>query len=182
MIYIVRHGQTDWNVLKKVQGQVDVELNETGIKQAEIIRDELVNVPIDLIISSPLIRARKTAEIINMEHNLPIIYDERIMERNFGKYEGMELKNVDTQELWDYYINKECNEAETIQELFQRVYSFYDEILDKYPDKNILVVTHGGVSIPTHCYFNNYIPEGKLTIKEYLLDNCQVKTFTKKNI
>jgi probable phosphoglycerate mutase len=104
------------------------------------------------------------------------------MERNFGKYEGMELKDVDTQELWDYYINKECNEAETIQELFQRVYSFYDEILDKYPDKNILIVTHGGVSIPTHCYFNNYIPKGKLIIKEYLLDNCQVKTFTKKNI
>lgn len=182
MIYIVRHGQTDWNVLRKIQGQVDTELNETGIKQAEIIRDELINVPIDLIISSPLIRAKKTAEIINENRNIPIIYDERIMERDFGEYEGVDINDVDTSGFWDYYLNETFDKAESIREFFNRVYSFYDEVLEKYQDKNVLVVSHGGVSIPTHCYFNNYIPEGKLTIKEYLLDNCQVKTFTKKNI
>lgn len=88
-ILLTRHGQTDWNVLKKVQGKADIELNKKGIEQAEATRDTLKNEKIDLILCSPLKRAKQTADIINQERNIPIIIDERVSERDFGEFEGM---------------------------------------------------------------------------------------------
>ena len=180
MIYIVRHGQTDWNVLHKIQGKMDICLNDKGREQAEIIKEELNNTPIDFIICSPLSRAKETAEIINRERNLPIIYDDRVQERNFGEFEGKYVSDVEGHHFWDYYLNEEFREAERIQDFFKRVYSFYDDIISKYPDKNILVVSHGGVGIPTYCYFNNFIPEGSLIKAGILLGNCEVMGYEKK--
>lgn len=87
-LLLTRHGQTDWNVKGKIQGLTDIELNETGIKQAEDTREKLLNENIDVIISSPLKRARKTAEIIAKGRNIPLLIDPRITERCFGKFEG----------------------------------------------------------------------------------------------
>ena len=81
-IYYVRHGQTDWNLAKKMQGgQTEKPLNETGIEQANETRKELENVKYDIIIRSPMHRAEQTAEIINQDRNVPTIVDERIRER-----------------------------------------------------------------------------------------------------
>ena len=91
-IYVTRHGQTDWNVQGKTQGRADIELNEVGIKQAKQTKEELKNIDIDLIICSPLKRAKKTAEIINEGRNIPIIFDDQIIERNFGEFEGEKIK------------------------------------------------------------------------------------------
>ena len=180
MIYLIRHGQTDWNLSKVIQGKQDISLNDKGREQAREIKKELDNKEIDLIIASPLIRAKETAEIINKDRNLPIIYDERIEERCFGEYEGKEIKVVDTSNFWNFYKDETFPGAESIQEFFDRVYSFLDELLEKYYDKNVLVVSHGGVSIPIRCYFDNFIPEGCLIRKDLLLDNCQVRTYVKK--
>ena len=98
-IYVTRHGQTDWNVQGKTQGRADIELNEVGIKQAKQTKEELKNIDIDLIICSPLKRAKKTAEIINEGRNIPIIFDDQIIERNFGEFEGEKIK---FDEFWDY--------------------------------------------------------------------------------
>lgn len=87
-LYVIRHGQTDWNVMKKMQGSVDIELNEIGIKQAYITKENLDSISIDVIFCSPLKRAKQTAEIINKGRNLEIIYDERLRERNYGEFEG----------------------------------------------------------------------------------------------
>lgn len=73
-IFIVRHGQTDLNLKKKIQGRVDSPLNESGKKQASETREKLLNVNIDLIICSPLLRTKETANIINKDRNIPIIY------------------------------------------------------------------------------------------------------------
>ena len=94
-ILLTRHGQTDWNVLKKVQGKADIELNKKGIEQAEATRDTLKNEKIDLILCSPLKRAKQTADIINQERNIPIIIDERVSERDFGEFEGMPNTDFD---------------------------------------------------------------------------------------
>ena len=83
-ILLTRHGQTEWNLLKKVQGKADIELNEKGVKQAEETRDSLKNEEIDLILCSPLKRAIQTAEIINQGRNIKMIIDERVSERDFG--------------------------------------------------------------------------------------------------
>ena len=87
-IYIIRHGQTDWNVNKIIQGQKDIELNNTGEEQARNQIKIFNEYNFDLIISSTLKRAQKTAQIINSEKNVDIIYDDRLRERNFGDYEG----------------------------------------------------------------------------------------------
>lgn len=170
-ILLTRHGQTDWNVLKKVQGKADIELNETGIKQAEETRKILENEEIDLIISSPLKRAAKTAQIIGKSRNIPIIYDEDVSERDFGEFEGMNKDTFEFDEFWTYN-DKKYEKAESVEAFFDRIYKFLDKIKEQYPDKKILVVAHGGVSIPVNCYFNG-IPEDK-----YLLGlgigNCEV--------
>ena len=87
-IFVVRHGQTEWNALEKLQGQTDIELNEVGREQAQITGEQIKNENIDLIITSPLKRARETAEIINKNFNAPIIEDKRLMERGYGELEG----------------------------------------------------------------------------------------------
>ena len=87
-IYYVRHGQTDWNKVKRLQGRTDNPLNEVGIEQAKKTRDLLKNEKIDLIICSPLRRTLETANIINEGRNIKIIKDEGFIERSFGKYEG----------------------------------------------------------------------------------------------
>lgn len=178
MIYITRHGQTDWNVLRKVQGRCDKLLNDTGISQAYETKDNLANTDIDLIICSPLLRAKQTAEIINKDRNLPIIYDNRIIERDFGEFEGMSTNDFDFHSYWNYYKNEKYQQAENIQEFFERIYEFLKDIIEKYRDKNVLLVTHGGVSIPVACFFNGSIPKGSLIEAGLSLGNCQVVAYS----
>ena len=171
-IYVTRHGQTDWNVQGKTQGRADIELNEVGIKQAKQTKEELKNIDIDLIICSPLKRAKKTAEIINEGRNIPIIFDDQIIERNFGEFEGEKIK---FDEFWDYNAHPRCQRAETIQEIISRISNFLDKIKEEYKDKNVLLVTHGGVSIAINCYFKGIPEDGKLI--NYCLHNCEVQEF-----
>lgn len=181
MIYVTRHGQTNWNALKKVMGRCDEPLNENGLSQAEETRKKLLDYDIDLIICSPLTRAKQTAEIINRDRNIPIIYDDRIIERDFGEFEGKTINDFDFLGYWDYYKNEKYNSAENIQEFFKRVYSFLDEITKKYKDKNVLLVTHGGVSISIDCFFNNTIPSDSLINTGPALGHCEVKEYDIKN-
>lgn len=171
-IYVTRHGQTDWNVQGKTQGRADIELNEVGIKQAKQTKEELKNIDIDLIICSPLKRAKKTAEIINEGRNIPIIFDDQIIERNFGEFEGEKIK---FDEFWDYNAHPRYQRAETIQEIISRISNFLDKIKEEYKDKNVLLVTHGGVSIAINCYFKGILEDGKLI--NYCLHNCEVQEF-----
>ena len=176
-LLVTRHGQTDWNVQKKVMGRCDEPLNEKGLEQAEETRKKLLEENIDLIICSPLQRAKQTAEVINKGRNIKVIYDDRLIERDFGEFEGIETKNFDFHGYWNYYKNDHYESAENIQEFFKRVYSFLDDIINKYKDKNILIVAHGGISIPIRCYFNENIPEGSLVAAGLVLENCQVASY-----
>lgn len=171
-IYVTRHGQTDWNVQGKTQGRADIELNEIGIKQAKQTKEELKNVDIDLIICSTLKRAKKTAEIINEGRNIPIIFDDQIMERDFGEFEGEKIK---FDKFWDYNVNPNYQKAESIPEIMSRISNFLDKLKEEYKDKNILLVTHGGVSIAINCYFKGIPADGKLI--NYCLHNCEVQEF-----
>ena len=182
MIYIVRHGETDWNVLGKVQGSKDIPLNEKGKEQALFTKGELYNKEIDLIIVSPLKRAIETAEIINSDRNLPMIIDDRIRERCFGEFEGEEFTVLDTKPFWDYYVNEQYETAESVQDFFKRIYDFLDDITIKYKDKNVLLVTHGGVSLPVYCYFSKIIPEGSLIKANIMLGNCEIEVFNKEGL
>lgn len=175
IVYITRHGQTEWNVLNKVQGRVDISLNDKGKEQAEITKKELENDEFDLILCSPLKRAKETAEIINRGRNIPIIYDDRIAERDFGEFEGLLRSEFDFDGFWSYKKDCKYEKAENIREFFKRIYGFIDSIKEEYKDKRVLIVAHGGVSIPFDCYFNG-IPDVDCLL--YLcIGNCEVKKY-----
>lgn len=179
MIYVTRHGQTDWNLEKKVMGRCDIPLNKNGIEQAKVVRDSLENTPIDKIICSPLLRAKQTALIINEKKQVEVIYDNRLIERDFGELEGLNTKDFDFYGFWNYYQNNHYQSAENIQNFFKRVYECLDDITTTYNEKDILIVAHGGISIPIDCYFKETIPSGSFVDKNIVLENCQVKAYQK---
>ena len=93
-LYIVRHGQTDGNVNKIMDGVRDIDLNENGIEQAKVTRDNLKDIKFDLVICSPLSRTKHTMEIINI-NNYPVIFDDRIKERDCGEFTGKGFESLD---------------------------------------------------------------------------------------
>lgn len=178
--YIIRHGQTNWNKKGKIQGKTDIELNEEGIKQAEEAKRILKDYPIDMIVSSTLKRARKTAEIINEAKNVPIIFKEALEERGFGEFEGKTQQEFHD-EIWNseilanYNLNKQYKGVETIQDLCDRVWNLIEDLKEEYYDKNILLVTHGGVTRAINGYFNGANENGIL--EDLNLHNCEIRTF-----
>lgn len=142
MIYLVRHGQTDWNIERKTQGHTDIPLNENGKKQAKILAKNIGHLSIDKIISSDLLRAKETAEIINERFGKEIILDTRIREINYGILEGVPRELL-IQDTWDIFNNNpEQLKAESKIHIFERIKSFFDELQNS--KDNILVVSHGG--------------------------------------
>ena len=146
-------------------------LNQKGIEQAEEVASKLEKEIIDLIICSPLVRARQTAEIINKNRNIPIRYDYRIVERDYGEYEGKSSNNFNFKEFWNYNCNGKYEYAENIESFFKRVYDFLDSLANESTEKNILIVAHGGISVVVNCYFNGIPSDGE--ILQMGLHNCE---------
>ena len=184
-LYIVRHGQTDWNVKNVLQGSSDVDLNSTGIEQAKITSEALKDINFFKIYCSPLKRTVDTATHINTYHNLELSTDSRIIERGFGDFEGTVNLLKDISPYWDYNLNLDCNNIEPIRVFFNRIYDFLFEIYQKYKDTdhNILVVTHGGVCIGINSIINDITND----LLSFNMKNCEFKVFknlklTKKEI
>lgn len=156
-LYVVRHGETVWNLENKVQGITDIPLTEKGKNEAEKLQNLVKSLNIDVVISSPLIRAKETAKIL-IDSKLPINIDDRIKERDWGFNEGVDIDLVDKWDCWDVILNTKVQNIECIQDFMYRVSSFIEDIKIKYKDKNVLVVTHSAVSRVIH-YLLETIPE-----------------------
>ena len=130
-IYVLRHGQTSWNVDNIIQGKQDIELNEVGIRQAYEAKEKVNMLNIDLIMCSPLKRTKKTAEIINQDKNLDIIYKKELIERDLGEFEG---KNCDIEEgdIYNYYKNESKMKIEPVVDLCNRINELLTEIQNSY--------------------------------------------------
>ena len=131
-IYIVRHGKTDWNVKGLLQGATDIDLNEEGINQARELAKNLDFSKIDICFCSPLKRTKQTAEIL-VGNKLKIIYDPMIVERGFGDYEGKPIDFDLIEQQWNYKLNDSSSRSK----------QFLDKIKKEYPDKTILIISHG---------------------------------------
>ena len=173
-LYIVRHGQTDGNVNKIMDGIRDIDLNNNGIEQAKVTRDTLNGITFDLVICSPLSRTRHTMEIIN-DKNVPVIFDDRVKERDCGEFTGKGFDSLDRDLYWNYFDKTIYEKAESIEHLFNRVYNFLNEIKEKYKDKTILLVTHEGITKVINCYFNGIPKDGNL--QTLGLKNCEIKEY-----
>ena len=105
-IYLIRHGETSWNTLGRLQGRTDIELNENGIRLAKITGEKLKDVHFDLAIASPLKRAYETAGLVLGDRNIPILTDERIEEISFGEWEGLCCRRENYQTLQQVRISR----------------------------------------------------------------------------
>ena len=162
MLYIVRHGQTDWNLNGQIQGQNDIPLNDMGRAQAYNVADKLSRFNLEYIISSDLSRAAETANIIGNKLNMRVEYDARLREYNFGILTGMTRRRLDPDSIRAFFTNPIKFDAEPFADAFARVREFMESV--DY-NKNILVVTHGGVINFALCYFedrNNFQPAAYL--------------------
>jgi probable phosphoglycerate mutase len=164
-IYITRHGQTEWNVEKRMQGWSDSPLTELGIQQAKWLEERLKDTKLDVIYSSPINRALSTANIVNSKRNIPIYTDLRLKEINMGIWEGLtqdEIQKSYSKELYNFWnvpeLYKPYN-GETFYQIRQRTEEFIKEIISKNIGKDILIVTHTITLKSIMCFFQNTLIE-----------------------
>ena len=174
-ILLVRHGQTDWNLDRRIQGQSDIQLNSAGLAQAESFASGLTDQHYDLLISSDLQRAVQTARIIAARLSLPVHCDQRLREVDHGDWEGMLISDVLQQFGKEYTAFRNEPEhsrapgGETLNEAFERVTSVIEENAIQFPAGRILVVSHGLVIALLRCKVNG-LPFNMA--HQFGLDNC----------
>jgi broad specificity phosphatase PhoE len=150
MIYLVRHGQTDWSLFRRFNGITDTYLNQNGIAQAKLQAENLKNVDFDVCFCSPRTRARQTCEIIIKG---PIVFDDRLAEINAGEFEGTDENDVKAMQLVFQAIMSGDKGTESFQDFLKRCCDFCDMVTQNYQGKNVLIVTHGVVSRVINYYF-----------------------------
>ena len=154
-------------------GHADVELTEKGKVQAKIVAEKLANEQLDVILCSPLDRAQETANIINSgrTEKLPIIITNSLMEVDYGIYEGVKKSNFNYKQFWNYLDENNTNSFFSFA--WPIIRFIYGELLTKYYDQNILLVTHGGVSKIFEMVLGDY-SLSPTKIGTYLPDNSEL--------
>lgn len=159
-IFFARHGETDWNIAKRVQGTTNIPLNENGIRQAELLYENLHKENIDFcrIYSSCQTRALTTAEIVGAGYHVPVRVVSGLEEMNFGLFEGHTWREIET--LYPYELKRWESDkryhktpgGECYQNVLERVFSALDWILKEARDeigsgRDVLILTHGAVML-----------------------------------
>lgn len=169
-IYSTRHGQTSYNKQEIVLGTTDIELDETGEKQALMLAEKISEMNcIDIIIASPMKRAQRTARAVAERCGLEIVTEERLREWDYGYYEGKSRFTEGFAENKTEFGVRMGKSGESLMQLAHRVYSALDDIIKNYSGKNVLIVSHGGVCRVIETYFNDMTTE---QFSNWFMDNC----------
>ena len=172
-IYIARHGETVWNREFRVCGRTDLELTERGREQAHLLAEEVSVQKINLIISSPLKRALQTSRIVSEKTGIAVTVDERLIEQDYGSFEGVSGKDVGFLENKRKFACRYPG-GESMMMVAARVYPLLDEIKEKYKDKNVLLICHGGVCRVINTYFQDVTNE---EFFHWNMDNAKLKEY-----
>lgn len=188
-LFITRHGKTEWNVENRFQGAKDSNLVESGIRDAKDLHDYLANEYFDFVYTSPLGRAKQTAEIIFKDRHILIEEDKRLSEMNFGVFEGMKTSDI-FKEYADIYNNlwnhpekfDRCpNGGESFNEVNNRIASFIDDMKQLDDDKKVFIVTHGMFFVCLLGYFLNLKPIDFPKINRSIVRGCSITIIEIKN-
>ncbi len=183
LIYLVRHGETDWNLNYKVQGKIDIPLNENGLNQANMLARFFENKEIDSIYSSNLIRAYETAKIISLKVKKDVFILPELQEINMGVWEGNLWDNIAI-EYKDFIIKWENDkenipipEGESYGQVQKRVYKTFKSILAKHKENDKIVIVSHGITIKVliaklmkisiQSVHNFYLDNASISIVEY---------------
>lgn len=169
-IYSTRHGQTAYNKQEIILGTTNIALDETGVMQAEMLAERIKKLGnIDVMIVSPMKRAMTTAKAVADKCGISMIIDDRLREWDYGEYEG---KSRFTEGFAENKINfgvRMGKSGESLLQLSHRVYTALDDIINRYRDKNVLIVSHGGVCRVIETYFNDMTTD---EFANWFMDNC----------
>lgn len=173
-LYVARHGQTQWNLENKVCGRTDLPLTGVGIAQAEALAEKTAGLRVDVILSSPMLRAIQTAKPTADRFGLPVLVDARLIEQDYGIYEGVDRGDP------GFLANKRqfavrYPGGESMMDVAARVYSLIDELREKYRDQNVLLFCHGGVCRLIRTYFEDMTNEEFFRYSE---ENANIRTYT----
>ena len=174
-VYIVRHGETDWNKTGRFQGQTDIPLNAMGRTQAAALRSSLMGaLPFDRIVASDLCRAVETAEILSQGDDTPLHTDSGFREMDFGDWEGLDAQAIDHR--WPGELRRWFDEGqlakhggETQEQLFERVRKHFRLWADRSDYERLAIVCHGGVSSALMCSILGKPPQDMV---RYLMKNA----------
>lgn len=171
-LYFVRHGQTEWNAIRRMQGQWNSNLSDKGREHADVNGQLLSTLGIEALYVSPLDRTRQTAEIINAYLNLAPVFDSRIMEWHCGDWSGEMYADIPAK--WpEEWAGLETNRfhyrppnGENYPDMFERSIPFVDELLAT-EHSNIAVVSHGMIGKVMFSYLMGYAPDQTLAIQQH---------------
>jgi len=191
-IYLARHGQTDWNVAARWQGSTDIPLNETGLKQAELLAAKMAIYPIKAIYSSPLLRAAKTAAAVALKFNLPVNYRQDLEEMRLGEWEGLThaellLNHKENFALWDKDPEHIVSpNIESHVQMQNRAFAAFEAICQTETE-DTLIVSHGAwinrlicrlLSLPIASRMNIFTSNVGLTIVDCNKDTDKYTVLT----
>ena len=182
-IIIARHGQTEWNVAEVFRGRIDIELDETGTKQAGLLAEYLGSREIDAIYSSPLKRALKTAEAIARHHSLEVEITPLLIDFNFGKWQGLPHREVQEKykELYAAWTRNpqqvRMPDGESLGEVTERATGVVDEVTARY-EGTVVLVAHRVVNKVLICALLGLDNSRFWDIKQ---DTCGITTFVYEN-
>ena len=179
-VYLLRHGQTEWNADgNRYCGRTDLPLTEKGVQQAQFVREQLKDISFKAIYSSPLQRAYGTAQIAS--GGKEVIKDDRLIEADFGDWESKSKEQFieENPALWERWnkeplITQAGGTGETAQTIINRMNDFFTSILKKHPSGNILVVAHNGVN---RLYLAHKLGMNVKDYRKITLDNSTVSLF-----
>lgn len=169
MLYVVRHGETEWNAIDKVLGRTDIPLNDRGKKQAMEAARSLKDAEIDVFLCSPMLRTRQTAETISNEIGIPYEIDGRLIESDFGMFEGVGRFDEKYQAAKREYFARYPG-GESYFDMAARVFPLIKEL----EGRNALLVTHGGICRMICSYFNDM---GNEEFVRFAQGNCEVRMY-----
>ena len=170
MLYVVRHGETEWNAINKVLGRTDIPLNAQGIKQARELARSLRDIEIDVFLCSPLLRTRQTADIIAEEIGIRYEIEQRLVEQDFGVLEGIDRFDPVYQEEKRRFFAKYPG-GESYFDMAVRVYPLLEELAGA----NALLVTHGGICRIIRSYFEDM---GNEEFVQFCQGNCEMREYS----
>ena len=180
-LLVTRHGETDFNCQNRYAGSTDVPLNAQGREQAVALAEKLAEEHFDIVVTSPLIRARKTAEIVLQGRNIPLIFNENFRERNMGAFEGLTRAEAKAQhpDAWAHMATRSPDTAppdgESVRDFDARVAQGLAQLGAAYGERQVLLVCHGFVSRVINRQLTGLTFE---SMHSFLLENCQVAVYT----
>ena len=179
MLFVMRHGKTDWNADRRMQGKTDIPLNEEGRKMAKQAAVEYADIHFDVCFCSPLSRARETAEIFLAQRNIPIYYDDRLEEMGFGVFEGVansfKIPDCPINVFFEHPENyiEPVEGGERLEDVLKRAKEFIDEVVTPLlnDNKDVLIIGHGALN---HALINQFRQAPLELFWDGEINNCKL--------